>query len=52
MATDIALHMLLEAIGGLVAWYAFGFCAHWRHRLMVWTLLAFVFSYITVLLIG
>lgn len=44
--------MVLEAIGGAVAWYAYGFCSHWRHRLIVWFLLSLVFSYVTVRMVG
>lgn len=49
---DIFLHMALEAIGGGVLIYAYRFCPHWTHRLAVWFVLAFVFSAITVGLIG
>lgn len=52
MWADVALHMVLEAIGGAVAWYAYGFCNHWRHRLLVWFVLALVFSYVTVRVVG
>lgn len=44
--------MGLEAIGGAVAWYAYGFCGHWRHRLGVWLILSFIFSIVTVRLVG
>lgn len=52
MTTDIIIHMILEGIGGLIAWYAYGFCHHWRHRLAVWFVLALIFSYVTVQLVG
>ena len=52
MIMDIILHMVLEGIGGAIAWYAYGFCSHWRHRLAVWFVLALIFSYVTVCLVG
>jgi hypothetical protein len=52
MIRDVLLHMVLEAIGGGILLYALGFCNHWRHRLLVWFVLALIFSYITVRLIG
>jgi hypothetical protein len=48
----ILIHMGLEAVGGLVAWYAYGFCKHWHHRLLVYLALSFVFSVLTVHLVG
>lgn len=52
MALDVALHMLLEAIGGLVMLYALNFCRHRRHQFAVWFGLALLFSIATVVLIG
>ncbi len=52
MIVDVALHVLLEAIGGLILIYALSFCQHRRHQLMVWFILALLFSYITVILVG
>ena len=52
MIADVALHMGLEAIGGAIAWYAYGFCHHWHHRLAVWFVLSLFFSYVTVSLVG
>ncbi len=52
MIADIAFHMVLEAIGGGIAWYAYGFCRHLSHRLAVWFVLALIFSYATVSLVG
>jgi hypothetical protein len=49
---DIAIHMGLEAIGGGVAYYAYGFCHHWRHRLAVWFALSLLFSIVTVQIVG
>lgn len=52
MYADVAFHMLLEVIGALVAWYAYGYCSHWRHRVTLWFFLSLFFSIITVNLIG
>ncbi len=52
MILDVLFHMALEAIGGAIAWYAYGFCHHWTHRIMLWFSLALLFSYLTVTLIG
>lgn len=52
MILDVGLHMLLEAIGGLILMYALGFCQHRRHQAVVWFGLALVFSFVTVQLIG
>ena len=49
---DVAIHMGLEAIGGLVLLYAYSFCSHWRHRAAIWFVGALFFSYVTVLLVG
>ena len=49
---DIGIHMLLEAIGGLVLLYAYKFCEHRLHQILVWFVLAFGFSYITVQIVG
>jgi hypothetical protein len=51
-AFDVAIHMMLEGVGGLIAWYAYGYCSHWYHRLTIWTILAFIFSVLTVGLVG
>jgi RsiW-degrading membrane proteinase PrsW (M82 family) len=52
MITDVAIHMVLEAIGGAIMLYALGFCKHKSHQLVVWFVLAFCFSVITVQLVG
>lgn len=49
---DIFVHMGLEAIGGLVLALALGWCNHRRHQAIVWVLGAFVFSVLTVNLVG
>ncbi len=49
---DVMIHMSLEAVGGAVLVYAYRFCGHWRHRLVVWLVLAFIFSVLTVYLVG
>lgn len=52
MMLDVAIHMVLEAIGGAIMLYALGFCKHKGHQLIVWVVLAFCFSVVTVQLVG
>ncbi len=52
MLVDVALHMVLEAIGGGIMLYALSFCKHISHRFMVWFVLALAFSFLTVISIG
>lgn len=52
MVHDVSFHMVLEAIGAGVTYYAYNYCSHWRHRLLIWFGLALVFSIITVELVG
>lgn len=52
MISKIFIHMILEAIGGGVAYYAYGFCHHWRHRIAVYFVLSLIFSIVTVHLVG
>ncbi len=52
MLIDVALHMVLEAIGGGVTLYALRFCSHKRHQFAIWFAFALFFSVVTVCLIG
>lgn len=52
MPTDIAIHMALEAIGGLTCACTLRYCKHFWLRAFAWFLVALVFSVLTVMAVG
>ena len=49
---DVAVHLVLEAIGALGLRCALGMCAHRHHRIMAWVAIAVPMSILTVLAVG
>ncbi len=49
---DVIIHMALEAAGGLVLLYALRKCDNPTHRVIRWTIIAFILSVLTVKVVG
>lgn len=52
MGTDVLIHFMIEAIGGLGMRCALGMCKHTHHRIMVWIPFGLLTSWITVHMVG
>lgn len=49
---DYVIHFGLEAIGSVIGIYAYNFCHHMWHKVVVWTMLAVLMTVLTVSLVG
>jgi hypothetical protein len=49
---DYVTHFGLEAIGSSIGIYAYNYCQHLWHKLLVWTVLSVFTTIVTVSLVG
>jgi hypothetical protein len=52
MGHDIVIHMVLEGLGAFGYTLALKQCKHFWHRAATWLVLALIFSYATVQMVG